>query len=51
MRDYAALYRSRDQSWSVIFKDFHDEDWSVLADDLTETAARLMLRGAEADQA
>ncbi len=51
MREYAILYSRRPESWAVIFKDFYDNNWSVLADDLSEDAARLMLRGAEAENA
>lgn len=45
MRKYAVLYNSRACTWSVIFKDLHDNEWYVDASDLREEDARAMVRG------
>ncbi len=50
MREYDVLYNNRSEGWSVIFKDTFDKNWSTLASDLSESAARMMLRGAQAGE-
>lgn len=48
-REYAILFSPTTKKWALIFKDEFETTWYVLHDNLSEDAAKLMLKGAQSE--